>query len=417
MASYSQFGAMAQPVLYGDDEESKKAAQTAQPQTAPVPQVAPPTAPQPTTVPGASAPPMRPTAGAVAPNQPVGQQPAYSPPPPTFAQMQAQGQARPAPPTTAPQGVSLQSPTTQAAPTGDMDRWRQQVAQIAAVPTRFDDLAFMQMRNASQADLEADFANQRQRLDETLASRGLYDSSIAGNQYRDLGGQQARAMANLDSQLLREMAQTQMQDRLASAGLSGQLASFGENARQFDVQQQLAQTLGLGNLDLNRQQLGQQDRQFGQSLAQNDLARQLQERLAMTEMSGVYQGADGQRYNTLSRDRLAVDREVGGNDLLIRLASMLGMDGLADIVRGGGTQTGTGTTTNPVGSVPTTGQQTPDQMQRRPGESLMDWYRRLQAAQQGRVAANAPAPDEVTQAGGPVDDGTLAQLYELLGGG
>lgn len=351
MASYSQFGAMTQPVLYGDDEESKRTAQTAQPQTAPAPQVAPPLP---------SAQPYQPPRPANAPQPQQGYQPprpAAPAPGPTFAQLQQSGQARPAPPV-AP-SVPLQSPQNPnvAEATGDMDRWRQQVAQIARVPSRFDDLAFMQMRNASQADLEAQFGNERQRLDETLAARGLYDSSIAGNQYRDLGGQQARAMANLDAQLLKEMAQTQMSDRLASAGAAGQLAGFGENSRQFDVQQQLAERLGLGNLDLNRQQLAQQESQFGRGLEQNDLARQLQERLALTEMSGTYQGADGKQYNTIGRDRLDVEREVGGNDFLIRLAGMLGVD-LSDIIGkkdGANTPpTQTGTPTGPVGNVPTT---------------------------------------------------------------
>lgn len=385
MATYSQFGAMAQPVLYGDDEESKRTAQAAGTAPPPTPLPTAPIVNQPrslTTPYGATATPQQP----VQTQPPAGApQPAAQPQPPrlTFAQMQAQGQARPAP-------VSLQSPTTQADPGTDMNLWRQQVQQIAAVPTRFDDLAFMQMRNVAQDDLNAQFGNQRVSLDEELARRGLFDSTVAANQYRDLGGQQARAMANLDSQLLREMAQTQMQDRLASAGLAGQLASFGENTRQFDRQQSLAEQLGLGNLNLNRDQLAQQDNQFGRSLEQNDLARQLQERLAMTEMSGVYQGANGQNFNTLGRDRLAVEREVGGNDLLIRLASMLGMDGLTGILGSNQPPTQTGTPTQPVGTVPNAPAGTPTGAPPQGYENLFtveDFYQRYPQATPAELRA------------------------------
>ncbi len=407
MAAYSQFGAPAQPVLYGDDEESKRRAQAAG--SAPPPTPAPTASPYP--------PPGGMPAGGQLPGMPQSaprpQAPAPAQPPaprPTFAQMQAQGQARPAP-------VQLQSQSGVMESTGDMDLYRQQVQQIARVPTRFDDLAFMQMRNTAQNDLEAQFGNQRVSLDEELARRGLYDSTVAANQYRDLGGQQARAMANLDSQLLREMAQTQMQDRLASAGLAGQLASFGENSRQFDRQQSLAEQLGLGNLNLNRDQLTQQNEQFGRSLEQNDLARALQERLAMTEMSGVYQGANGQNYNTLGRDRLAVEREVGGNDLLIRLAGMLGMDGLAGIV-GGKTDAGDENTPPPA-----TG--TNDEWSaRRPGESVTQWFLRMQRAggpprTTTGTAAPQPGTGEATQPGGPTgpDEELMAQLQARLGGG
>jgi hypothetical protein len=427
----------------------------------------------------------------------------------TFAQLQAKGEARPAPgmvtpaPTAAPApAASAAAPTaTVAAPpapggaptplpmpvyggsaqaqTG-RDLLEGQAKAAAASPSRYDTAAFTKMRDAALADLEAQFGIQRQSLDESLASRGLYDSSIAANKYRDLGGQQARAMAGLNAELLRDAATTQAQDRLAAAGLSSNLASlagsqdlaefeanrvgqaqdfenqlraaqFGEGTRQFDVQQALAETLGvgglgleerrlaqqgdqfseslglererlsqsgeqfgqtlqlsrdelalrgdlgtqeqelararltqegrlaeaeqniererlgqqesqfsrglatettqsdldrqlrellgMGELDLSREQMAQQGEQFGESLGfqreelgaqtqQSDLERELRERLGLTELSGVYAGADGTPQSTVARDRLAVDREIGGNQTLIQLAQLLGLTGL-----------------------------------------------------------------------------------------
>lgn len=318
----------------------------------------------------------------------------------TFAQMQAQGQARPAPPMVQPTAQFQGSPQAMQA----RNSLQQQAMSAAAQPTRYDASTFTTIRDAAMGDLNADFERQQLALNEEMARRGLYDSSIAANNFRDLGGQQARAMAGLNASLLQDAAATQMSDRLGAAGLSSQLAQlagsqdlagfeanrvgqaldtenafrgaeFSEGQRQFDLQQQLAERLGIGGLgleaervnlsrdelalrgdlgqqeqqlarqrlmqegtlaqaeqNLERDRLTQQGMQFNQGLAaetQNQaLERALRERLGMTELAGVYQGADGTTNNTIARDRLAVDREVGGNQTLIQLAQLLGLTGL-----------------------------------------------------------------------------------------
>lgn len=56
-------------------------------------------------------------------------------------------------------------------------------------------------RQAALANLEAQFAGQRQSLEEDLARRGLSASSFGAGRLGDLGGQQARALASLEADL------------------------------------------------------------------------------------------------------------------------------------------------------------------------------------------------------------------------
>lgn len=398
----------------------------------------------------------------------------------TFAQMQAAGQARPAPPMVQPSAQFQGSPQAMQA----RDSLQQQAMSAAAQPTRYDANTFTTIRDAAYGDLNADFERQQLALNEEMARRGLYDSSIAANNFRDLGGQQARAMAGLNASLLQDAAATQMSDRLGAAGLSSQLAQlagsqdlagfeanrvgqaldtenafrgaeFSEGQRQFDLQQQLAERLGIGGLgleaervnlsrdelalrgdlgqqeqqlararlmqegtlaqaeqNLERDRLTQQGVQFNQGLAaetQNQaLERALRERLGMTELAGVYQGADGTTNNTIARDRLAVDREVGGNQTLIQLAQLLGLTGL-------GTALGNRT---PAGGPPATGGGAPPPALPPTGGSNGGGS----GGGDGSVPPGGGVPGE-PKPGGPLAElnglppELLAQLRALLGGG
>lgn len=272
------------------------------------------------------------------PQQPAAAVPTYQQ---TFAQMQQQGQARPAP--AAPQANTYQTFTgsqqAQAARAPMLQAIQQQLAQ----PTRFDTDAFNQIRQAQTANLNAEFGAQRSQLEEEMARRGLSASTIGAGRYGDLAGQQARAQASLDAQLLQQAAQTQAADRLAALQAAGQFtelagsqdlaqfeanrvgqaqrfqeqlaaAQFGQGQTEFDRQQalqaaQLEQTgglsgmdlalrtqLGLGGLNLDAARLQQQGQLQGREL---DLrAQQLQQEAAL-------QG----RSLSLDEARLAAQRE------------------------------------------------------------------------------------------------------------
>lgn len=199
---------------------------------------------------------------------------------PTFAQMQQQGRARPAP---APQGAAMGAaagpvqplrlaPTTlatpaTAAPTAPnfLNQLNQQVQTLQQSPSVFGTPEMQQIRAAQMANLNAEFGAQRSMLEEELARRGLADSTIAGGRYGDLAGQQARAVAGVDAELLQQSAQAeqQRQNQILSALTTGTQAeatktALSEDVRQFDISQALQQTIGLGELDTKKEALAQE---------------------------------------------------------------------------------------------------------------------------------------------------------------
>jgi hypothetical protein len=237
---------------------------------------------------------------------------------------------------------------------------QQQAQQLMAQPTRFDTQAFQQIRGAQSANLQAEYQAEQQRLNEDLARRGLSASSIGGGRMGDLAGQQARALSSLDANLLSQAAQTQMQDRLAAAGLTQQLAQLaegqnlgayqanlagqgqgfgqqmqsaqmGEQQRQFDIQQQLQRQLGMGGLNIQQQELAQRGQQFGQSLEEQRAGRlqqggltqqeiDLRRTLGMGELTGQVAGggAGAAPMQTLAARSLAQQAEQAGLERALR---------------------------------------------------------------------------------------------------
>ena len=208
---------------------------------------------------------------------------------PTFSQMQQQGRARPAPQETTAaqramgyeQGLGAPSgpveplrlaPTTPAtpataAPTAPnfLNQLNQQVQTLQQAPSVFSTPEMQQIRAAQMANINAEFGAQRSMLQEELARRGLADSTIAGGRYGDLAGQQARAVAGVDAELLQQSAQAeqQRQDQILSALTTGTQAeatktALSEDVRQFDISQALQQTIGLGELDTKKKALNQE---------------------------------------------------------------------------------------------------------------------------------------------------------------
>jgi hypothetical protein len=185
----------------------------------------------------------------------------------TFAQLQKQGMARPAP--QAPQGQPFArfegSQQAQQARTGMLGALQQQLQQ----PTRFDTQAFQQIRQAQQANIQSQFEEQQRQLNEDLARRGLSASNIAASGLGRLGGAQARAMADIDAQLLQQAAQTQAADRLAALQAAQGFAELAgsQDLAQFEANR-VAQAAEFQQ-GLQGAQFGQQQREFesGQALA------------------------------------------------------------------------------------------------------------------------------------------------------
>ena len=249
----------------------------------------------------------------------------------TFAQLQKQGMARPAP--QAPQAQPFAqfggSQQAQQARTGMLGALQQQLAQ----PTRFDTQAFQQIRQAQASQLGAEYQAEQSRLNEELARRGLSASSIGGGRMGDLAGQQARALAQLDAQLLQQAAQTQAQDRLAALQAGAQFAELAgsQDLAQFEANR-VAQAAEFQQA-LQQAQFGQAQTEFerGQALQAAQLAQTgqqagmelaLRERLGLGELTGRVGEAP-----TLAAQQQAEQRRQF--DIQQQLQSQLGLGGLA----------------------------------------------------------------------------------------
>lgn len=307
----------------------------------------------------------------------------------TFAQLQQQGMARPAP--QAPQARPIQQYGGSQQANEMRQRLQQQLQSFGAAPSRFDTQAFQQIRGAQAQNLQAEYQGQRKALDEDLARRGLFASSIGGGRMGDLAGQQSRALADLDARLLQQAAETQAADRgqLLSAGQGlaelagsqdlqqfeanrvGQAAEFeqglraaefgqqqyqqgsdialragqaaqdyekfsrdqelreaellgniggqntlaarqqGEQARQFDLEQQLRSQLGLGGLDIQRGQLGLDRERLTQQQADASAERALRQKLQTESLTAEErrQLADIDSRKALQAEELGLERD------------------------------------------------------------------------------------------------------------
>lgn len=94
-------------------------------------------------------------------------------------------------------------------------------------------------RAARTADLTAKFGGEKTALEEELARRGLYASSIGGGRLGDLGGQQARALAGMEAEILNKQAELAA-DRQRQL-MTGLTSVFGTQAEVEYRAQQLQQ--------------------------------------------------------------------------------------------------------------------------------------------------------------------------------
>ena len=148
--------------------------------------------------------------------------------PMTFSEMQADGVARPAPALqmfTGPEAsfeglgpvgpIAPYAPAMDLTPEGPLTPTGTPTGPIAETPAPSTPSTYEAMRRAALANLQAQFGAQRQSLEESLARRGLSASTYGAGMLGDLGGQQARALADLEAGLLaQEEARRNQQDEL-----------------------------------------------------------------------------------------------------------------------------------------------------------------------------------------------------------
>lgn len=133
---------------------------------------------------------------------------------------------------------------------------RQILTQMQAAPSPFESEAYRAQLAATEADLQAKYGAERAALEEQLARQGLSASTFGAGRYGDLAGQQARALAGMRADLLKEAAnqQAERQQVLLQGltSLSGQMSQQEIQKYQADIN--LYQTSGQLELDSRRLQ-------------------------------------------------------------------------------------------------------------------------------------------------------------------
>lgn len=193
---------------------------------------------------------------------------------PTFAQLQAAGQARPAPPPM--QATQVQAPPAAGiAPGGNTARGLLQ--QLMDNPSSYNSEAMNREYQNKGMAIDDEYTLGERNLEGEMARRGIFDSNIAGDRTRGLLLAKRDAKTSLAESLLQKLADTQSADRRAAASLgletehgdralSLQAAGLSQRGNQFE--RELA--LDRERFDFSRNQF---DRQMDEERRQYDLGR------------------------------------------------------------------------------------------------------------------------------------------------
>ena len=205
-------------------------------------------------------------------------------------------------------------------------RLEQQLNDLSQNEAQIQGQSYAALRKAKMDEMGAEFGAQRSQLEEELARRGLAASTIGGGRYGDLAGQQARATATFEADLLRQQAEAEAKNRQVYlsgmselAGLAGQqdLGAFEANlkSRQADADislrtQELQQKAALEGRSLNLQEardLATKEYQGGQ-LQQGYAEISSRERMSASEIASRQQMQQSQF--GFDREQSALERSL-----------------------------------------------------------------------------------------------------------
>ena len=157
----------------------------------------------------------------------------------------------------------------------------QQVMSMLQDPTQGLNDAAASNFDRQNRTLDRDFSSLREGLNENMAARGLDASTVAATKLGELGARQAEAQADVSAriqeQLIRDRSAAMNSAINAAMGLRGQEADMGKDeftinrdTGQLDFQRGmdekrfgLDETVGLGNLAINRDNLALSRDRFG----------------------------------------------------------------------------------------------------------------------------------------------------------
>jgi hypothetical protein len=202
-------------------------------------------------------------------------------------------------------------------------------------------------RTARRADIEEQFGAQRSALEEELARRGLYASSIGGGRFGDLSGQQARAVAGMEAEILNRQAELAAErEKTLMAGLQsvfGTQAEVEYRAQQLQQEERLrGRALDIESArDIVRAQIDREELALRRELGVDEM--DLRRELGMADID-LRRELGGQTYGLGSQELiLNIIKTLGAQNIDPKLlADLLKKLGLPAGALGGGPAEGGG---------------------------------------------------------------------------
>lgn len=141
----------------------------------------------------------------------------------TFAQLQTQGIPRPAPPVAQPVGST---------PVGGA--LQQSILDALGNPSRFGAKEAQDMFGRLSGQIDDEYTLKGRQVDEQMAARGFYDSTMAGGQLHDLNVGRRSAKTDLAQRIAESQAQTYGQDRASAIQQALGFMNQEQQGNQFD---------------------------------------------------------------------------------------------------------------------------------------------------------------------------------------
>ena len=219
-----------------------------------------------------------------------------------------------------------------------MAQLQQQLQQMQGAPSRFEDPAYKASRDAALANMEAEAGAQRSKLEEELAARGLSASSIGAGRFGDLAGQQARARATMEADLLKEQAQTSAQDRQVLLSSMGDLAKTAGAQDLGAFSANIESMKATGQLDMAAKELMQKAQLEGRSLDLQQARDQVAKELGRADIGFKY--ASLAQEKGIEENRLAETKAlrlqnlgISNQELDLKTAELMGADKTGKLTR------------------------------------------------------------------------------------
>lgn len=211
----------------------------------------------------------------------------------------------------APDAFGVGSFQNQGGPVADATQ--QKMLDILGKPSGWDSALVQNMYGDMGGQIDDQFQQQDTAINEEMAKRGLYDSSIAAGRLKDSNIGRRDAKTNLADSLLQQMGMNYGSDQARAAGLGAgyQGQQFGEGAQTFGLnqgaeQQAFGQRLGAENARQGAFGLNQQGQIANSNAGIAGMQANLQAQTANQRNAFDYAGLNSQ--NTITNNAQQLDR-------------------------------------------------------------------------------------------------------------